>query len=308
MSLDDATRERIAQLIAGSPVLLFMKGNRQMPQCGFSARVVGMLDELLSDYRTVDVLADPAIREGVKVFSSWPTIPQLYVGGEFVGGCDIVTEMYESGELHEKLGVERVELVPPRISVTDAAAEALRAAASGQPNKTLHLSIDARFATQLYLAPPQASEVRVDANGIALYLDRPSCHRADGLVIDAVHTNEGTGFRIDNPNAPAAVKQLSVGELKAKRDAGERFRLIDVRSKHENETARIEGAELISPELAKQLEELPKDTVLVFHCHHGGRSQKAAEHFADLGFRNVYNVTGGIEAWSREIDPRVPRY
>jgi len=308
MSLDDATRERIQQLIAENPVLLFMKGNRQMPQCGFSARVVGMLDEILPEYRTVDVLSDPAVREGVKVFSSWPTIPQLYVGGEFLGGCDIVTEMFESGELHEKLGMKKVELVPPKITVTDAAATALREAAAGQPNKTLHLSVDARFQNQLYLAPAQANEVRVEANGVVLFLDRASCRRAEGLVLDAVHTNEGTGFRIDNPNAPPVVKQISVAELRAKRDAGERFRLIDVRTQDENDKARIEGAELISPELTRELEALSRDAALVFHCHHGGRSQKAAEHFASLGFRNVYNVTGGIDAWSREIDPRVPRY
>jgi len=308
MSLDEATRERIHELVTGHPVVLFMKGNRQMPQCGFSARVVGLLDELLGDYRTVDVLSDPAIREGVKTFSSWPTIPQLYVAGEFVGGCDIITEMYQSGELHEKLGVKKVDLAPPKITISDAAAAALRQAAAGQPNKTLHLSIDARFQNQLFLAPAQEGEIAVQSNGITLYLDRSSCRRADGLALDAVHTNEGAGFRIDNPNAPAAVKPLSVAELKAKREAGERFRLIDVRGADEHAQARIEGAELISPELAKQLEALPKDEVLVFHCHHGGRSQKAAEHFADLGFRNVYNVTGGIDAWSREIDPRVPRY
>lgn len=308
MSLDDATRERLSQLIAEHPVLLFMKGNRAMPQCGFSARVIGMLDELLSEYQTVDVLSDPAIREGIKVFSSWPTIPQLYVGGEFLGGCDIVTEMYESGELHGKLGVKKVELAPPKITITDAAAMALRQAAAGQPNKALHISIDARFQNQLYLAPPQGSEIRVEANGIALYLDRASCRRADGLVLDAAHTNEGTGFRIDNPNAPTAVKPLSVHELEAKRDAGERFRLIDVRTPDEHARARIEGAELLSPELAKQLEALPKEEVLVFHCHHGVRSQQAAEHFAALGFRNVFNLTGGIDAWSCEINPRVPRY
>jgi len=308
MSLDEATRTRIHEIVTGHPVVLFMKGNRQMPQCGFSARVVGLLDEILPDYTTVDVLSDPAVREGVKTFSSWPTIPQLYVGGEFLGGCDIVLEMYESGELHEKLGVKKVELAPPKITISDAAATALRQAAAGQPNKTLHLSIDARFQSQLYLAPTQQGEIAVEANGITLYLDRSTCRRADGLALDAVHTNEGTGFRIDNPNAPSAVKSLSVSELEAKRNAGERFRLIDVRDADEHAKARIEGAELISPELAKQLEALPKDETLVFHCHHGGRSQKAAEHFASLGFRNVYNVTGGIDAWSREVDPRVPRY
>lgn len=101
--MDDSTRERIDALVKGHPVTLFMKGNRQAPQCGFSATVVQILDGLLPDYHTVDVLADPAIREGIKEYSSWPTIPQLYLAGEFQGGCDIVIDMYESGELREKL-------------------------------------------------------------------------------------------------------------------------------------------------------------------------------------------------------------
>ena len=107
MSLDDATRERIAALIASDRVVLFMKGERRMPQCGFSAAVVAVLDERLADYTTVDVLADPALRQGIKEYSSWPTVPQLYVAGEFLGGCDIVREMAASGELDEKLSEGR---------------------------------------------------------------------------------------------------------------------------------------------------------------------------------------------------------
>ena len=102
MSLSDETRSRIASTIGSSRVVLFMKGNRSMPQCGFSATVVQILDTLVSDYATVDVLADPEIRGGIKEYSSWPTIPQLYVDGEFVGGCDIIREIFASGEL-EKL-------------------------------------------------------------------------------------------------------------------------------------------------------------------------------------------------------------
>jgi monothiol glutaredoxin len=99
MSLDEKTRRRIADAIASDRVVLFMKGTRDFPQCGFSARVVQMLDRLVPEYTTVDVLADPEIRQGIKEFASWPTIPQLYVAGEFIGGCDIVTEMFQSGEL-----------------------------------------------------------------------------------------------------------------------------------------------------------------------------------------------------------------
>jgi monothiol glutaredoxin len=99
MPLDETTRSRIQKAIDSDRVVLFMKGTREFPQCGFSARVVQMLDRVVPGYVTVDVLADPAIRQGIKEFSSWPTIPQLYVAGEFIGGCDIVTEMFQSGEL-----------------------------------------------------------------------------------------------------------------------------------------------------------------------------------------------------------------
>jgi monothiol glutaredoxin len=105
MNLDPETRQRIDELVKKNRVLLFMKGERDYPQCGFSATVVQILDSLIPDYRTVDVLRDPDIRDGIKAYSQWPTIPQLYIDGEFQGGCDIVREMYASGELQEKLGV-----------------------------------------------------------------------------------------------------------------------------------------------------------------------------------------------------------
>jgi monothiol glutaredoxin len=105
-SLDEGTRNQLDSIVGSDRVVLFMKGNRQFPQCGFSATVVQILDSLVPSYTTVDVLADPSIRNGIKEYSSWPTIPQLYVGGEFLGGCDIVREMYASGELQQKLGGE----------------------------------------------------------------------------------------------------------------------------------------------------------------------------------------------------------
>ena len=91
--------DRIQKLVDASDVVLFMKGTREMPQCGFSSRVAGVLNYMGVDYTDVNVLADDAVRQGIKDFSDWPTIPQLYVKGEFVGGCDIVTEMTLSGEL-----------------------------------------------------------------------------------------------------------------------------------------------------------------------------------------------------------------
>lgn len=93
----------IGKQVANNDVVLFMKGNRQMPQCGFSSQVVQILDYLGVDYNEHNVLEDMGIREGIKSYSNWPTIPQLYVKGEFVGGCDIIREMFQAGELQEHL-------------------------------------------------------------------------------------------------------------------------------------------------------------------------------------------------------------
>jgi len=111
--MSDPVQEKIDAMVKQHRVLLFMKGDRRMPQCGFSATAVQILDSLLPDYATVNVLADDAVRQGIKQYSSWPTIPQLYLDGEFQGGCDILIEMYESGELQQKLAA-LADPQPPR--------------------------------------------------------------------------------------------------------------------------------------------------------------------------------------------------
>lgn len=96
-------KERISNSISEDRVVLFMKGTRDIPMCGFSAKVVEMLNSLQVEYKTYDVISDADLRSGIKEFSNWPTLPQLYIGGEFVGGCDICVEMFENGELAQKL-------------------------------------------------------------------------------------------------------------------------------------------------------------------------------------------------------------
>ena len=103
--MDPATEQRIKTLVTNTPVVVFMKGTKLMPQCGFSNNVVQILNALGVSFETVDVLADPEIRQGIKEFSEWPTIPQVYLNGEFIGGSDILIEMYNSGELRETLAV-----------------------------------------------------------------------------------------------------------------------------------------------------------------------------------------------------------
>jgi monothiol glutaredoxin len=99
--MDVTTHDRIRQQVSDNPVVLFMKGTPVFPQCGFSATVVQILSHLGVKFKGIDVLADSSVREGIKEFSAWPTIPQLYVKGEFIGGCDIIREMFETGELQQ---------------------------------------------------------------------------------------------------------------------------------------------------------------------------------------------------------------
>ena len=121
---ENPVRDAIQEAVAEHPVILFMKGTPEQPMCGFSARTAAALNALGTDYAAVDVLPDPRIRQELSALSNWPTIPQLFVKGELIGGCDIVTEMYESGELAEVLGVEAPASAP---------AEAPAAAEPGAP-------------------------------------------------------------------------------------------------------------------------------------------------------------------------------
>ena len=111
-TMENPVIERIRKDIEHNQVVLYMKGTPVFPQCGFSATVVQVLTNLGVRFKGIDVLMDPSLRQGIKEFSNWPTVPQLYVGGEFVGGCDIIREMYETGELTELLNSRGVEAAP----------------------------------------------------------------------------------------------------------------------------------------------------------------------------------------------------
>ena len=306
--MSDDVLARIDALVKSDKVVLFMKGTRTAPQCGFSATVVQILDQYVPEYTTVNVLADPEMRDGVKEYATWPTIPQLYVGGEFLGGCDIVREMDQSGELLPALGDAAREPSPPELTITDAAAavfaEALQEAG---PDDMLRLAIDASFRHDLELSTPGPGDLRVTANGVTLLIDRGTARRADGLVVDYVEEPRA-GFKMDNPNAPPVVQQISAAEAKQIVEQEDGARFVDVRTPHERELAKIEGTTLLTQETLDELSALPKHTPLVFHCHHGQRSHQAALHFLDQGFTRVYNVIGGIDAWSSEVDASVPRY
>lgn len=307
-NVDAALRARIEGILSSGRVVLFMKGNRRAPACGFSSRTVDALDELIEDYVTVDVLADEAIREGMKAYSSWPTFPQLYVDGKLVGGADIVADMRAAGELAAAVGASGPRPVEtPEVMLTEAAIDALVGYAETTPAK-VRAEIDRAFDTVLDLAPPQPGDVILDLGRVVLAMDAASARRADGMTIDFVRTKTTEGFKIENPNAPPKVRALAVDALKSMLDAKKPMLLLDVRTEDEREIVKLDGSVRFSSDDPEMLDDVDRAMPIVLYCHHGVRSRAAAEHVIRLGFREVYDVTGGIDAWSRVVDPGATRY
>ena len=303
--MNEDFKQRMDGLIESNRMVLFMKGNPQQPMCGFSAKVVGMLNELGMDYETVCVITDPEVRSGMKEYSSWPTFPQLYIDKEFVGGCDIVTGMFSSGELHQMLGIEREEVAPPSITLTDAAADALRAAMARSEGSAIHVDVSPRFDYDIWMGPKEPGELETESAGITILVRSSAAKRADGMKLGF---QSGMGFTIDNPNEPPSVKQLPAKQLKQWLDEGRPVSLFDVRGAEERAIASIPGAQPFDEAAAEAISDLPKEAVLVFHCHHGIRSMGVAQRFLAEGHTQVFNLHGGIEAWTTDVDPTVPSY
>src|SRR5688572_19904839 len=152
MTLDANQKKKLDQLVKSDDIVLFMKGSRSFPQCGFSASVVNILNTLVPKYTTVNILTDTDVRGGMKEYSDWPTFPQLFIKGEFVGGADIVRQMHESGELEKKLGPLVAPAKAPTMTVTPRAAAELQAALKdGGPGDVIHLTITPAWEHQLDL-------------------------------------------------------------------------------------------------------------------------------------------------------------
>ena len=311
MALSSETRSQIETLLRQHTVVLFMKGNKQMPRCGFSAKVVEILDGHGVDFRDVDVLSDPQLREGIKEFSSWPTIPQLFFQGNLIGGSDIIRQLDESGELLPALGIDasKAAASPPSITISPEAAAAIKdASREAEPGQQLRMVLTrGGQSIDLYFDAPKPTDLRVEQHGLTVLFDKASARLASGIAIGFVD-GPGGGFRIDNPNLPAKVGSLSPTELRKMLDAKVPLRLLDVRTDKERATARISPDQSLEELARGELEKLPKDTMLVLYCHSGVRSHAAAEQLVAAGFRNVWNLSGGIDAWSRQVDPSVPRY
>ncbi len=307
MNLSDSVKSKIDNYVHGNKVVLFMKGTPQQPQCGFSAKTIAALDSLLPDYASVDVLEDSEIREGIKVYGNWPTIPQLYIDGELVGGCDIVLNMLNSGELHECLDLEPPDRTPPEITITEIAATQLKESMQGHEGIELHFQVDANWNSQFNLAPAEGNEISTESNGVRILMDLATAQRARGAVIDWVSSIQGEGLAVDLPQAPPPVKQMTVQELAKKLEA-DKITLVDIRGDDERARAFIESAEILTREVMDKLEQMPKDSEIAFLCQHGNASQGAAEYFRKKGFTKISNVAGGMQAWAQEINTSLPSF
>jgi monothiol glutaredoxin len=309
MTIDPGIKKKIDDIVGSDNVVLFMKGTKSFPQCGFSASVVNILNTMLPKYTTVNVLSDVDVRTSMKEYSDWPTFPQLFIKGEFVGGADIVRQMHESGELEKKLGGLVTPVAPPALTVTPRAAKELsEALKEGSPGDVIHLTITPAWEHQLDIGAKESSHVTIESSGVTLQLDRASAQKATGTVIDFIESSDGGGFKIDNPNRPPMVREVGAKELKALIDAGTVKHVYDVRPDRERNIAKIDSSVMFDDAAMATAEALPKETPIAFYCHHGNRSRGAAEHFIKQGFKTVYNLGGGIDGWSKDVDPKIPRY
>lgn len=193
------------------------------------------------------------------------------------------------------------------LTVTDAAAKTVRESAADSTQTALRITISPSFQYDLQLDAARPDDVVVAANGITLVFDAGSAQRAEGLILD-FDDRSGGGFTIDNPNTPVPIEQITAEDLRALLAGDEVFELLDVRTPGERAIAMIKGSRLLDQALHDELMSGDRNTPLVFQCHHGVRSQSAAEHFQRAGFRRLYNLQGGIDAWSLQVDPSVPRY
>ena len=289
--MTEELRQKLQGMIDSHDIVLFMKGNRQQPQCGFSNRVVGILEELEIDYQTYNVFSDPDIRSGMKDFSQWPTFPQLYVKQEFVGGCDLVTAMMQSGELPGLLGVTLEEVEPPTIhcspSILALFKESLATHGGG-----VHLEVPKNFEYDIGVGPKNSGQIETIVDGVPFYMSRGSAKRANGISLDFKDGPNG-GVLIDNPNEPT-FQDIAVSDVESW--------LAD------NPTAKVYqigvGADALLPFTTifdatahQEINDLSKDHPIAFMCMMGVRSQQAAKSLAFQGYTNIFNIVGGLNAW-----------
>lgn len=296
--MNEQTKQAIDNIVNNNNCVLFMKGNPTHPQCGFSSNTVGILKEVLGeDFTFCNVLDDSDIREGIKEYGNWPTIPQVYINKELVGGNDIVTEMYNTGELHTMLGVTKPDRNPATITISDKAAQNIKNGMQDIGSNVLMLTIDGQFNTRFSIEQAKGYELVSEAAGIKIYMDIGTAKKANGMEVDWVEDLQGAGLVIKNPNEPKAVKQISKQELKEAIDKGAIQHIYDVRTDQQFAEQSIPGSKRLDKENMQKIEELTKDTPLVLVCAVGNTSQGACDFYRKKGYTDVSNLVGGIASW-----------
>ena len=296
--MNEQLRQRIERLVSSNKCMLFMKGNPKQPQCGFSSNTVKIIQELLgSDFVTFNVLEDMEIREGIKEYGNWPTIPQLYINGELIGGNDIVTEMYNTGELQSLLGLPQPERTPAKLTISEKAKENILQGIENIGSNVLMLSIDGNYNTRFSIEQPKGYELFSEIGEIKIYMDIGTAKRANGIEIDWVEDLKGSGLVIKNPNEPKAVNQLSQQDFAKGLKEGTFNHIYDVRTEAEFAQKAIPGSKRLDKLAMQEIEQLDKTTPLVFVCNVGNSSMGACEYYRKQGFTNVNNLAGGISSW-----------
>jgi len=308
--MNERTKKTIEEFIEKNHVALFMKGSKERPACGFSRQVVDVLNKLIPDFNAFDILSDSDVREGIKEYSSWPTLPQLYVNKEFLGGCDIALEMFRSGELAQLLQVKKA-VITPTIHLSDKAIEAFKKIAEQEKTDlSVRILISARFEHEMAFDEAKDDDLIVKEHEIKLVFDAYSAARAEGLSIDYFADEIDEAFSFINPNEPPLVQEITAPELKDMLDTAPLLNIIDVRSGEERALAKLSFARPLYEISQKDIDTLDSKSPIIFHCHHGVRSRREAERwrFFKNKFQKIYSLKGGIDAWSKEIDGSVPLY
>jgi monothiol glutaredoxin len=257
-----------------------------------------MVKELLADdFAFCNVLEDTEIREGIKEYGNWPTIPQLYINKELVGGNDIVTEMFNTGELQTLLNLPQPSREPAKITISIEAAENIKKGMENIGSNVLMLSVDNQFNTRFSIEEPKGYELVSEASDIKIYMDVATAKRANGIEIDWVEDLQGAGLVIKNPNEPKAVNQITAQELKQGMQQGKYPHVYDVRSEQQFAVQSIPGSKRLDKQNMQEIEGLNKEEPLVFVCTVGNTSQGACDFYRKKGYTNVNNLVGGVNAW-----------
>lgn len=296
--MKEQTKQAIETLVQNNTCVLFMKGNPTHPQCGFSSNTVGILKELVGeDFTYCNVLEDNEMREGIKEYGNWPTIPQLYINNELVGGNDIVTEMFNTGELQSMLNLPQPSREPAKINISDKAVENILKGTENMGLNVLMLSIDGQFTTRFSIEEPKGYEVVTVCGDIKIYMDVGTAKRAEGIEINWVEDLQGAGLVIKNPNEPQAVIQIAKQELSKGIKEGRYNHIYDTRTEQQYNAQAIPGSKRLDKENMKQIEGLEKNIPLVFVCEVGNTSQGACEFYRKKGYSQVNNLVGGVAGW-----------